>query len=221
MESLYIAMMVGILILLASMASVELGLSVALIEIGLGVLAGNFGLQSVPWLDFLASFAGIVLTFLAGAEVDVPLLRARLKESLVIGGLSFAAPFFGTWAFCQYVLGWPTPTSQLAGVALSTTSLAVVYAVLVETGLTIHPTGKMLMAATFITDFGVAIALSLLFIRPTWWLVVFAAVSLGIIAGMPPLHRWFFARYGRRVIEPEIRGAFAALLVLMYFAELA
>jgi Kef-type K+ transport system membrane component KefB len=215
-------MMAGILILLASMASVEMGLSVALIEIAFGVVAGNvFGLATTPWLDFLAGFAGIVLTFLAGAEVDVALMRTRLKESLVIGGISFAAPFVGTWAFCQYVLGWPLPAAQLAGVALSTTSLAVVYAVLVETGLTAHPTGKLLMAATFVTDFGVAATLSLLFIRPTWWLLVFAAVSVAIIAGMPPLHRWFFARYGRRVIEPEIKGAFAALLVLMYFAELA
>ncbi len=204
------------------MASVEIGLSVALVEIAFGVLAGNaFGLQSTPWLDFLASFAGIVLTFLAGAEVDIPVMRARLTESLVIGGISFVAPFIGTWLFCQLVLGWPVQTAQLTGIALSTTSLAVVYAVLVETGLASHPTGKLLMAATFVTDFGVAAALSLLFLRPTWWLLAFAAVSIVIIAGMPPLHRWFFARYGQRVIEPEIKGAFAALLVLMYFAERA
>jgi len=67
----------------------------------------------------------------------------------------------------------------------------------------------------------VAAALSLLFIRPTWWLLVFVAVSAAIIGVMPRLHRWFFARYGRRVIEPEIKGAFAAILVLMYVAELA
>jgi Kef-type K+ transport system membrane component KefB len=67
----------------------------------------------------------------------------------------------------------------------------------------------------------VAAALSLLFIRPTWWLLGFAAISVAIIAAMPRLHRWFFARYGQRVIEPEIKGAFAALLVLMYFAEVA
>jgi Kef-type K+ transport system membrane component KefB len=221
-ENAYIAMMAGVLILLASMAAVEIGISVALVEIGLGVLGGNIlGLQSTPWLDFLAGFAGIVLTFLAGAEVDVALMRARLTESLVMGGISFVAPFVGVWVFCQGVLGWPRETAQLAGVALSTTSLAVVYAVLVETGLTAHPTGKLLMAATFVTDFGVAVALSLLFIRPTWWLVAFVAVSVLLMGGMPPLHRWFFGRYGRRVIEPEIRGAFAALLVLMYFAELA
>ena len=132
MENAYIAMMAGILILLASMASVELGLSVALIEIALGVIAGNvLGLHTTPWLDFLASFAGIVLTFLAGAEVDVARMREKLKESLLIGGVSFAAPFFGAWAFAQYVLGWPLATAQLTGVALSTTSLAVVYTVLV------------------------------------------------------------------------------------------
>lgn len=222
MENAYIAMMAGILILLASMASVELGLSVALIEIALGVIAGNvLGLHTTPWLDFLASFAGIVLTFLAGAEVDVALMREKLKESLLIGGVSFAAPFFGAWAFCQYVLGWPIATAQLTGIALSTTLLAVVYAVLVETGLTTHPTGKLMMAATFVTDFGTAAALSLLFVRPTWWLLPFVAVSAGIIVIMPPLHRWFFTRYGGRVIEPEIKGAFAAILVLMFLAELA
>jgi Kef-type K+ transport system membrane component KefB len=222
MENAYLAMVAGVLILVASMASVEIGLSVALVEIAFGVLAGNLlGLHSAPWLDFLASFAGILLTFLAGAEVDIPVMRARLTESLVIGGISFVAPFAGTWAFCQLVLGWPLQTAQLTGIALSTTSLAVVYAVLVETGLASHPTGKLLMAATFVTDFGVAAALSLLFLRPTWWLLAFAAVSIVIVAGMPPLHRWFFGRYGQRVIEPEIKGAFAALLVLMYFAERA
>jgi Kef-type K+ transport system membrane component KefB len=221
-ENLYIATIAGLLIFIASMVSVEMGISVALIEITFGVLAGNLlGLHTTPWLDFLASFAGIVLTFLAGAEVDVVLMRDKLKESLLIGGISFVAPFIGTWVFCQSVLGWPLQTAQLAGVALSTTSLAVVYAVLVETGLTAHPIGKLIMAATFVTDFGVAGALSLLFMQPTWWLVAFMAVSALIIVVLPALHRCFFMRYGGRVIEPEIKGAFAALLVLMFFAELA
>jgi len=89
MENAYVGMVAGILILLASMASVELGLSVALIEIAFGVVAGNFlGLHTTPWLDFLASFASIVLTFLAGAEVDVTLMREKLKESVVIGGIT-------------------------------------------------------------------------------------------------------------------------------------
>src|SRR6266704_1908281 len=86
---LLIATIVGVSVLLASMLSVELGLSVAIIEIAFGVIGGNaFGVTSTPWIDFLASFAGIVLTFLAGAEVDPSLLRRKAKASLLIGGLS-------------------------------------------------------------------------------------------------------------------------------------
>ena len=222
MENLLIAVIAGLLILLASVASVELGISVALIEISLGVVAGNFlGLSSPPWMDFLASFGSILLTFLAGAEVDPRVMQEKLKESVLIGGVSFAAPFLGAWLFCAWVLGWSTSSAQIAGVALSTTSLAVVYTVLVETGLTLTPLGKLIMAATFVTDFGTALALALLFVRPTWWLVPFLGVSVLLIWAMVTLQPWFFSRYGARVIEPEIKGAVAALLVLMFFAEKA
>ena len=219
MDHMYVAMVVGILILLASMVSVKIGLSVALIEIVFGIIAGNFlGIHSTPWIDFLAGFAGIVLTFLAGAEVDPEVMREKFKESLLIGGISFLLPFVGTWLFCYYVAGWSWQASQIAGVALSTTSLAVVYAVLVETGLTHTPIGKLIMAACFVTDFGTALALSLLFINPTWWIIPFIGVSAGAIVLMPRLHPWFFPTFGNRVIEPEIKGAFAVLLALMYFA---
>ena len=96
-----------LLVVLASMASVELGVSVALLEISFGVFAGNvLGLQSPPWMDFLASFGGIVLTFLAGAEVDSRLMREKLTPSLLIGGLSFLLPFLAAWAVCRLVLHW-------------------------------------------------------------------------------------------------------------------
>ena len=36
---------------------------------------------------------------------------------------------------------------------------------------------------------------------------------------MPRLEERFFRRYGNRVIEPEIKGAFAALLVLMWLEQ--
>ncbi len=222
MDSAWIAMVMGVLILVASMASVEVGISVALIEIILGVAGGNFlGLHSTSWIDFLAGFGSIVLTFLAGAEVDPDLMREKLKESLWIGGISFLAPFVIAWLAAHYFFGWDWKEAQICGVALSTTSLAVVYAVLVETGLTHTTLGKIIMAATFVTDFGTALALSLLFIRPTWWLVPFLLVSAGVIIVMPRLQPWFFPRYGDRVIEPEIKGAFAALLVMMYFADRA
>src|SRR2546427_10616405 len=105
MENLLIAMIAGLLILLASVASVELGISVALIEISLGVVAGNFlGLSSPPWMDFLASFGSILLTFLAGAQVDPRVMHEKLKQSGLIGGVSFAAPILRAGLVCGRVL---------------------------------------------------------------------------------------------------------------------
>jgi Kef-type K+ transport system membrane component KefB len=221
MENLVIAAIAGALILVASMISVEFGLSVAITEIVAGVIAGNFlGLHSTPWIDFLAGFASIVLTFLAGTEVDPGLLREKWKESLLMGGLSFLVPFLSCMAFAYWGLHWSLQAAEIAGVALSTTSLAVVYAVLIETGLTETRIGKMIMASTFVTDFGTALALSLLFIHPGPMLVVFIVVSAALIVSVPLISPWFFRRYGERVTEPEIKLIFVALFVMMLVAEL-
>lgn len=221
MQDLYVGTVLAGLIFLSSVLSVELGLSAAIIEIALGVLAGNFlGVTSLPWVAYIASFGGILLTFLAGAEVDLDVMRAKFKESLLLGGVSFFAPFLGAMLICHYVLGWDWKAAQIAGVALSTTSLAVVYAVLVETGLTHTPVGKLIMASTFVTDFGTAAALGLVLLEFNLNTLWFALISIAIIALTPRIVPKLFARYGDRVIEPEMKFLFLLLLVLMYFAKL-
>ncbi len=216
----YVGTILAALIFIASLISVELGLSAALIEITLGVLGGNFlGLKQLDWVKFIAGFGGILLTFLAGVEVDLKVMRQDAKESLLIGGLSFVAPFLGTMLFCRLFLGWDWQSAEIAGIALSTTSLAVVYAVLVETGLTNTKIGKLIMASTFVTDFGTAAGLSVLFIQPNLHTLWFAAVSIAVIGLAPKTAPWFFRRYGSRVIEPEIKLLFLLLFVLMYFAH--
>ena len=218
---LFVGMVLAALTLVASLISVELGLSAAIIEITLGVIGGNFlGLQQLEWVKYIASFGGILLTFLAGAEVDLKVMREKSKESFAIGMLSFLVPFLGTMLLCHYLLGWDWRSAQLAGIALSTTSLAVVYAVLVETGLTNTQIGKIIMASTFITDFGTSAGLSLLFISLNTNTVWFVLVSIGLIALMPKIAPFIFKKYGERVIEPEIKLVFLLLLALMYFAEI-
>lgn len=203
--------------LIASMVSVEVGISVALIELALGIALGNT-LNLDPnqsWLVFLAGFASVVLTFLAGAEVDPDDFRERFVASMTIGVVSFAGPFIAATLLALGPLGWTTKASLIAGTALSTTSLAVVYAVLVETGLNTVRLGKLIMSACFVTDMCTVIALSVIFIKPTAWLPVFLAVSVAVIVALPKLSPWFFGRYGDRVIEPEIKLVFTILLVLM------
>lgn len=221
MDPLVLAALVMALVCVASVLSVEWAVSVAILEIVAGVLAGNlFGVQGAPWLDFLAQFGGVLLTFLAGAEVDPGLLRSKLKPSLLVGGISFLLPFLGATLFAVTVAHWTRRASLIAGVALSTTSLAVVYAVLVETGLNRTELGKLLMAATFVTDIGTALALSLLFMPLGAASLAFFVVSAAAIAVAPRLLPRVFERYGARVIEPEIKLLFAILFGFMLIARL-
>ncbi len=215
-----LAAVLGAVVLVSSMVSVELGVTVALIELTLGVVAGNaFHLHSQDWLDFIAKFASIVLTFLAGMEVDPRYMRDRAKTTVTLGVASFAGPFVAASLVSYFLIGWTAKASLIAGTALSTTSLAVVYAVLVERGLTTSNVGKLLMSATFVTDLCTAIALSAIFIKPNIWFPAFIVVSVALIVALPRIARPFFRRYGDRVIEPEIKLVFVALFVLMVLAD--
>jgi len=222
MSDISVAALLAGTVLLASTISVEIGLSVALVELLGGVIAGNaFHLDVPGWLSFLGSFAGILLTFQAGAEVDVVQLRREWRASLSIGLVSFFAPFLTVALLAYYGLDWSRRQAEIGGLALSTTSLAVVYAVLVETGLNRELVGKRLMSATFVTDIATVAGLTVLFVKPTLWIVPFALASFALIAGLPRIATWFFARYGNRVIEPEIKLVFAALFLLMWLGSRA
>ncbi len=207
--------------LVASMISVEVGISVALVELVLGVIIGNaFGVNpDASWLVLISSFASVVLTFLAGTEVDPDDFRERFLASITIGVVSFAGPFVTATLIALGPLGWTTKASLIAGTALSTTSLAVVYAVLVETGLNAARVGKLIMNACFVTDMCTVIALSTIFIKPTVWFPVFLLVSVALIVLVPRIAPRFFGRYGDRVIEPEIKLVFVVLLVLMVLGD--
>jgi Kef-type K+ transport system membrane component KefB len=217
------------LALLASLISIRLGISVALIEILVGVIVGNihFGqyhnlLRTTEWTNFLAMLGSGVLTFLAGAEIDPASLRANLRASMSIGVLSFLLPFLGVWIFAQFVLGWPLHQAQIAGIALSTTSVAVVYAVMIEGGLGSTAMGKTLLAACFITDFGTVLALGVLFADFNIWLAVFVAVAAVVLWFMPKWTQFIITRLGAtRVSEPEVKFIFFVLFFLGGLASTA
>jgi len=211
---------------LASLISIRAGISVALIEILVGVAAGNihFGngahiVQTTDWTNFLAMLGSGVLTFLAGAEIDPISLRANLRASMTIGILSFLLPFACVWLFAQFVLGWPLHQAQIAGIALSTTSVAVVYAVMIEGGQGETPLGKTILAACFITDLGTVLALGTLFAKFDLWLLVFVVVTAATLWFIPAWTRFIIARLGAtRVSEPEVKFI---LFVLFFLGGLA
>ena len=223
MESLWhiAAIWIG-MALLATLISVRIGISVALVEICVGIAGGNLlGLHSVAWIDFLAAVGSVLLTFLAGAEIDLEVVRCKWKETLSIGLASFLAPFLGSMAYAYWVAGWSLPASQIAGIALSTTSVAVVYAVMLERGYNATELGKVILAACFITDLGTVLALGLIFARYDSWLLAFVVVTALTLWKLPAVTTWFFAKVGPRISEPETKFILVILFALGALATMA
>lgn len=216
-------LILGMLILIASLISLRAGISVAIVEILLGVIFGNLGfIRPENWMVYIASFGGILLTFLAGTEIDTVLMGKKFKQSFFIGFASFFAPFIGVLLVTYYIVGWNLTSSLIAATTLSETSIAVVYSVLVETSLCKTQTGKLLMVATFITNMGTAIVLSILFLRPDLYTLLFYTVSSLVIFLAYKYSHVIFEnpRLKNKVVESEIKYVFLLLLVFIFFANL-
>lgn len=215
------ALWVG-LALVATLLAIWFKVSTALSEIVvgtvaqlvIGVMLGTTGLQgNTQWITFLAGTGAIVLTFLAGTELDPAIFKTKWREALIVGLAGFFGPFLGCTAIARFVLHWSIMSSWLAGVALSTTSVAVVYAVMLELGFNVTEYGKSILAACFINDLGTVIALGLIFSPFTMRTLIFVGVSATAFAILPFLTPWFFKRYGGRVSELE-----AKYILFMLFA---
>ncbi len=202
------------LALVATLASIWLRVATALSEIVVGTIAqlvigalvGTAALGADQgWIKFLSGTGAIVLTFLAGAELDPVVFRRKWKEATVIGLISFFAPFFGCAAAAHWLLGWNPMASWLAGIAMSTTSVAVVYAVMIEFGFNTTDYGKTVLAACFITDLGTVVALGLIFAPFTLKTLLFVGVLALSGFLLPWLTPRFFRRYGGRPSELEAK----------------
>lgn len=216
-----------VLALVATLLSIWFRISTALSEIVVGTVAqlligALIGTEALGaksgWITFLAGTGAIVLTFLAGAELDPSIFRTKWKEAFAVGLVGFFGPFLGAAAIARYALGWTVPASWLAGVALSTTSVAVVYAVMLELGLNRTDFGKGILAACFVNDLGTVIALGLIFSPFTMRTLVFVAASVVVFFILPFVTPRFFERYGGRVSELEAKYILALLFGMGWLA---
>ena len=209
------------LALVAAMGSLYITISAALFEIVVGAIAGNtIGLPLTDWISYIAGFGAVVLTFLAGTDIDPHVVKRNFGSSVSIGLMGFFAPYIGCLLLAHYGLGWPWPQAQIAGIALSTTSVAVVYAVMVETGYNRTELGKIILAACFINDIGTVLALGLIFANYNLYLLLFAVVTVVALAVLPWVTPWIFKRIGGRASEPEIKFLFLILFGLGGLANL-
>jgi glutathione-regulated potassium-efflux system ancillary protein KefC len=206
-QTFFIAAIWLLLAVVSSIIAYHLKISMALIEICVGMVFGyianllgmgnSIGANS-EWLKFLASSGALLLTFLAGAELEPEVLRKKFKEASVIGIVGFLAPFIGCSIVAYYFLKWDLRASLLAGVALSTTSMAVVYAVMLETGFNKTEFGKGILGACFINDIGTVVALGLIFAPFTYKTIIFIAAMVVALAILPFLSHWIRKIYAHR-----------------------
>ncbi len=208
MEDLYLSASIWLsLALISAIIAYYLKVSIALIEICVGVIAGYIASNllhtellnnSEEWLKFLAGSGAIFLTFLAGAELEPTVIQNKWKEVLIVGLIGFFAPFIGCSLIAYFLLGWDPKASLLTGVALSTTSMAVVYAVMIDTGLNMTEFGKGILGSCFINDIGTVLALGIIFAPFTYKTLVFITVTIIYLLLFPIITNYLTKVYGNR-----------------------
>jgi Kef-type K+ transport system membrane component KefB len=206
---------------LSTILANRLKISIALMEIMVGSVIGYaaFNLNftdklslNADWLKFCTGVGAILLTFLAGAELNPDAMKSKIKEVSVIGLIGFFAPFIGCSLIAYYLIGWNLQASLLCGIALSTTSMAVVYSVMLEYGFNKTDFGKGVLGACFINDLGTVIALGLIFAPFTYKTVIFIGAIIILILFLRPMTNYIIKRFAYKTAA--IRAKWVIFILL-------
>ncbi len=208
---------------LSTILANRLKISIALMEIMVGAVAGFAAFQlgyfdnlslNADWMKFCTGVGAVLLTFLAGAELNPDAMKTKIKEVSVIGMIGFSAPFIGCFLIAYYLIGWNLQASLLCGIALSTTSMAVVYAVMLEYGFNKTEFGKGVLGACFVNDLGTVIALGLIFAPFTYKTVIFIAVTIVMIFALRPMTDYLIKRFAYKTAAIRAKWIIFILLAM-------
>ena len=212
---------VAIFMVGAAVLAFELRISSAILEILAGIIvtfifvnAGN-----LDWLTFLANLGMLGLMFMVGFEVDVNRLRKTWRASVGIGILALALPMGGVFLTARYIFDIDPMASALLSVALSTTSLALVYNALREAGTLHSEHGQVLIAAASVVDVLAMVFLAVLMGDVGWGTAIFFLVVVPAILGLPRFGKWIFRRYRGSLVEFELRFLLVLLIAMGAMAE--
>jgi Kef-type K+ transport system membrane component KefB len=224
MESIYLlASFWFFAAVLSTILANRLKISIALMEIMVGAVIGYaaFNLNftdklslNADWLKFCTGIGAILLTFLAGAELNPDAMKSKIKEVSVIGLIGFFAPFIGCSLIAYYLIGWNLQASLLCGIALSTTSMAVVYSVMLEYGFNKTEFGKGVLGACFINDLGTVIALGLIFAPFTYKTVIFIGATIIMILFLRPMTDFIIKRFAYKTAAIRAKWIIFILLLM-------
>ena len=214
------SLIVSVLIILAGVGALELGFSSSIFEILGGVFASNvLELGELRWIDFLSNVGLLGLMFFAGLETDPELMKKHFLKSLFIGFSSFFFPLVSVFYFSHYLLHYSFEASVLIGIALSTTSLALVYPLLKEKGLLKHTAGQVLLAAAMVVDISSMMTMSFLFEGINIYNLLFAVALILLLVRLPKWGERLFERYSGNQIEFKTRFILLVLIALGFLSD--
>jgi len=207
--------------LVSTIIANRLKISNALMEIIIGAMIGFAAFKigftnklalDTEWMKFIAGLAAIMLTFLAGAELNPDSLKSKFKEITIVGLVGFFSPFIGASLIAYFILGWELKSSLLTGIALSTTSMAVVYAVMLEYGFNKTSFGKSILGACFVNDLGTVIGLGLIFAPFTFRTLIFIAVTIVLIFALPSVTNFLIKHFAYKTAAIRTKWILFVLL---------
>ncbi|MCD6313172.1 MAG: cation:proton antiporter [Thaumarchaeota archaeon] len=208
-----------LLIVVFGVLSLEIGFSTAILEIVAGVIGGNlFGEISPSWMSFIANYGLLGLMFLAGLEIDRNELRKHFRRSSVLALSAYLIPFVVIFAIA-FAITLNLGQSTLIAIALSTTSLALLYPLLRERGYLNLEIGHAILSAAMLVDIFSMISLSIAFSAITYLSLIFLIILILFMFHAPRVGRWLFARYSENLAEIELKFILLVLLALLFFAE--
>ncbi|WP_024786749.1 MULTISPECIES: cation:proton antiporter [unclassified Lebetimonas] len=214
------SLVVVALIIIAGIIALEISFSPAIFEIIAGSIAANFfHMSDLKWAEFLANVGLLGLMFFAGLESDLKLLKKNFIKAVFIGVSSFLLPFVSIFLISKFILLYSLKASLLISIALSTTSLALVYPLLKDKNMLHLNSGQTLLAGAMIVDIISMFSLSFLFEGINYQNIIFLGVLLIVMFVLPKFGEKLFARYTGNHIEFPIRFIIAILISIGFLSK--
>ena len=212
---------VSFLIVSLGVFCIEFSLPIALGEFLAGVI-GSFFItpDDVPWIAFISDLGLLSIMFVAGFEVDAKILRLHLTRNCLVGAASFGLPFALLIAI-GLIVQFPLSETVIMALALSTTSLAIVFTVIKESNLIASLEGQILLGAAMVVDLISMILLGAIFIEYSVTNLIAFVLLIGVILLAKKILIPTFERYKGNRVEIELKIILLLLLALGILAEQA
>ena len=157
--------------------------------------------------------------FFAGLETDVEILKKNFSVSMRLGLLGYFVPFLSIFSIVYFVFKYTLELSILMSLALSTTSLALVYSVLREQKIDFGETKHVILGSAMIIDMLSMLTLTMIIGHVSAEMLIYAIVLIVLIIFTVKFGPKIIDRYKGNEPELEIRFILLLLLIIPFFSE--